>query len=116
MSTQERRKYPRIQLDLPLQLTLGDATIRSRIFDISTSGIRFKTPEPLTLMSRVQLAIQLPTGGGTPLALSGVVVRSATTEAAETPAEGAEFETAIFFDDLTDKMHGQLTRFLESQW
>ena len=116
MSTTERRKFPRIQLNIPLQLNLGEETISSRISDISTSGIRFRTPAALPLMSRVQLAIQLPTGSGAPLALSGVVVRSASMPTEDAAASGGEFETAIFFDDPTDKMHGQLTRFLESQW
>ena len=76
MSTQERRRFPRTELDLPLELTLGSTTLSSRIFDISTSGIRFWTPEALPLMSRVQLAIHLGERTTAPLALSGVVVRS----------------------------------------
>jgi len=116
MSTQERRRFPRTRLDLPLDLNLGEQAIPSRIFDISTSGIRFRTPEALPLMSRVQLAIELGQGTGAPLALSGVVVRSDETpdDSGDTDPEGGRYETAIFFDDLTDKMHRQLSKFLEA--
>ena len=77
MSSTERRQHPRIQLDLPLQLTFGEKTFDTRISDISTSGIRFRTPEALPLMTRVQIGLELPSGEESgPVALNGVVVRS----------------------------------------
>jgi len=117
MSTQERRKYPRTEMDLPLELTLDNATLTSRIFDMSTSGIRFWTPQALPLMSRVQLAIQLGERTTAPLALSGVVVRSGSPASEsgddETSTDdGGAFETAIFFDDLSETTHRQLSQFL----
>ena len=117
MSTQERRKFPRTRLDLPLDLNLGEQEIPSRIYDISTSGIRFRTPASLPLMSRVQLAIELSQGADAPLALSGVVVRSAELpdDSGNPEPAGGKYETAIFFDDLTDTMHRELTKFLESK-
>ena len=116
MSTTERRGSQRTRLDLPLNLTLGDETLTSRLRDISTSGIRFRTVRPLPLMSRVQLALELPSLGGNPLAVSGVVVRSdlAEDESGNPDPVGGPYDTAIFFDDLTDKVHAQLMRFLES--
>ena len=116
MSTTERRGSPRTSLDLPLNLTLGDETLSSRLRDISTSGIRFWTVRPLPLMSRVQLALELPAVGGNPLALSGVVVRSdlSEDESGNPDPDGGPYDTAIFFDDLTDKAHAQLVRFLEN--
>ena len=117
MSTQERRKFPRTRLDLPLDLNLGDKAIPSRIYDISTSGIRFRTPASLPLMSRVQLAIELGLGSDSPLALSGVVVRSAEfpDDSGNPEPAGGKFETAIFFDDLTDQEHRALAQFLSSR-
>ena len=117
MSTQERRKFPRTRLDLPLDLNLGEKAIPSRIYDISTSGIRFRTPASLPLMSRVQLAIELGLGSDSPLALSGVVVRSDETpdDLGDPNPAGGKYETAIFFDDLTDQDHRQLAQFLSSR-
>ena len=116
MSTIDRRGSPRTRLDLPLNLTLGDETLASRLRDISTSGIRFRSTRALPLMSRVQLALELPSLGGNPLPISGVVVRSDLTvdEGGDPDPEGGPYETAIFFDDLTDKVSAQLMRFLDS--
>ena len=124
MSTIDRRGAPRTRLDMPLNLTLGDETLTCRLRDISSSGIRFRSSRPLPLMSRVQLALELPSLGGNPLPISGVVVRSdlpedlAADEGGESnPVDSAEdcpYDTAIFFDDLSDKVHAQLMRFLAS--
>lgn len=118
MSTTERRRTPRIQLDLPLHLTLGDRIIETRISDISTNGIRFRTPRALPLMTQVQIGLELPTSGGEgPVALAGVVVRSdLRPDASGNPdPDGGPYETAIFFHELSPQAHGQLLRFLEQQ-
>jgi len=121
MSTTERRRTPRIELDLPLQLTLGDRLVDTRISDISTSGVRFRTPEALPLMTRVQIGLELPAGGGKseegPVALHGVVVRSdlRPDPSGDPDPAGGPFETAIFFDELSAEAHGRLVRFLESR-
>jgi hypothetical protein len=116
MSTTERRRTPRIQLDLPLHLTLGDRIIETRISDISTSGIRFRTPEALPLMTQVQIGLELPQSGADgPVALDGVVVRSdlRPDESGNPDPDGGPYETAIFFHDLSSQAHSHLTRFLE---
>jgi hypothetical protein len=115
MSTQERRRTPRVQIDLPLQLNIGEETLDTRLSDISTSGVRFRTLRPLTIMSRVQIALDLPESGEPPVGLAGVVVRSdLRTDAAGNPdPDGGQYETAIFFDNLSEEALGQLGRFLE---
>ena len=118
MSTTERRKHPRLQLDLPLRLTVGERTVDTLICDISTSGIRFRTPEPLPMMSRVQIGLELPASGSSgPVAMNGVVVRSdlRPDDAGNPEPEGGPYETAIFFDDLPPQAQTQLTRFLENR-
>ena len=114
MSTQERRRTPRVQIDLPLQLNIGDETVDTRLSDISTSGVRFRTVQPLTIMSRVQIALELPDSGEPAVALAGVVVRSdLRPDGAGNPDPlGGQYETAIFFDNLSDEAMGQLDRLL----
>ena len=117
MSSTERRQTPRLQLDLPLHLTFGDRTFDTRISDISTSGIRFRTPEALPLMTRVQIGLELPaSGAGGPVALHGVVVRSDVRPDASGDPDpaGGQYETAIFFDELSPEAQRRLVRFLEA--
>jgi len=118
MSTTERRGTPRVQLDLPLQLTLGDRIVETRISDISTSGIRFRTPEALPLMTRVQIGLELPRGESEgPVDLNGVVVRSdlRPDPSGDPDPDGGPYETAIFFDELPAPAQRQLVRFLDSR-
>jgi hypothetical protein len=110
MPTVERRRQPRIPVDLPLRLTFRDKTVETRIDDLSASGIRFRAPAPLPLLSRVQIALELPDGTpGKPLppvAITGVVVRCL-----ERPP-GQEYDTAIFFEDLSESGRTRLSRFV----
>jgi len=115
MERAERRHQPRIEVGLPLKLTIRDATVETRIQNLSSSGIRFHTPEPLPLMSRVQIALELPesdAGGGTShVAITGVVVRCDETDEAAV----ARFDTAIYFEDLSDSARSRLALFVKGQ-
>ena len=118
MSSTERRQHPRIELDLPLHLTFGDETFATRLSDISTSGIRFRTPQALPLMTRVQIGLELPaSGAGGPVALNGVVVRSDVRpdDSGNPDPDGGQYETAIFFDELSSEAQSRLIRFLEGR-
>ena len=110
----ERRRHPRISTDLPLQLTFRDATVDTRIRDLSSSGIRFRAAAPLPLLSRVQIALELPDTKGSAsassLAITGVVVRCAEIEG----GAPAPFDTAIYFEDLSERARGQLARFVDA--
>jgi hypothetical protein len=115
MTRSERRRQPRIRVHLPLKLTIQDRTVTTRIEDLSCSGIRFRTPAPLPLLTRVQIALELPHSGGggedASMAITGVVVRC---DRAET-AEASPYDTAIYFEDLSDRARGQLSQFVSAQ-
>lgn len=116
MTTVERRRHPRVAADLPLRLTFRDRTVETRIKDLSGSGIRFKAPAALPLLSRVQIALELPDAAmpGQPaasLAITGVVVRCHEGEA----ADEARYDTAIFFEDLSEIARARLARFVASR-
>lgn len=113
MREAERRKQPRVAVRLPLQLMLQDSKISTEIEDLSNSGIRFRTPAALPLMSRVQISLELPAGAKERIYVSatGVVVRS---DAA--PRGGPHrFETAIFFEDITEASRLQISRFVQTR-
>ena len=115
MTTVERRRLPRVAADLPLRLTFKDRTVETRIQDLSGSGIRFRAPAALPLLSRVQIALELPdaTSSGPPgaLAITGVVVRCRESDA----GDEARFDTAIFFEDLSEIARARLARFVTSR-
>lgn len=114
MTTIERRRHPRVPTDLPLRLTFKDKTVETRIQDLSSSGIRFKAPAALPILSRVQIALELPDSTpGQPaasIAITGVVVRCMEGDAGETP-----FDTAIFFEDLSEIARARLARFVSGR-
>jgi len=111
----ERRRLPRVAADLPLRLTFRDRTVETRIHDLSGSGIRFKAPAALPILSRVQIALELPDGTpgqpGASIAITGVVVRCLEGDA----GEDARFDTAIFFEDLSEIARARLSRFVSSR-
>lgn len=104
-----------------MRLSIGEEMVETRIRNLSCSGIRFHAPKSLQLMSRVQIALELPeghkpddpkAGRTTPLIISGVVVRCDIADL----EEGAEsFDTAIFFDDLTETARQHLSQFVSTQ-
>ena len=106
----ERRRHPRVDVSLALRLTIGDSTVETEISNLSNSGIRFRTPSALPLLSRVQIALELPEsdGASTPIAITGVVVRCDQIPGGEpTP-----YDTAIYFEDLSERARGQLSQFV----
>jgi len=98
MPTIERRREPRLAVQLPLRFTFAGKTIDTRIVDLSNSGIRFHTPQPLPVLSRMQMTLQLPEGKRTTaITIIGVVVRCA-----EIRGRGKRpFDAAIFFEDVS---------------
>ena len=109
----ERRQHPRIEVNLALRLTIGGNTVETEIRNLSNSGIRFRTPSALPLLSRVQIALELPAsdGASAPLAITGVVVRCDQIPGGEpTP-----YDTAIYFEDLSERARGQLSQFVTSR-
>jgi hypothetical protein len=98
MPTVERRREPRVAAQLPLRYTFGGRTIDTRIVDLSNCGIRFHTPQPLPVMTRMQMTLQLPEGKRrTPITIVGVVVRCAEVRG----GSRRPFEAAIFFEDIS---------------
>jgi c-di-GMP-binding flagellar brake protein YcgR len=116
MPTVERRREPRISAQLPLQFTFGGKTIDSRIEDLSNSGIRFRTPAALPVMSRMQISLELPdspeAAAVSPISIVGVVVRCEQVRSrGEHP-----FDAAIFFEDVSPaSARDRLTRFVRQR-
>ena len=97
---------------MPLRFTFGGKTIDSRIVDLSKAGIRFHTPQPLPVMSRMQLTLSLPEGKRTTrITIVGVVVRCAEVRG----RRGLPFDAAIFFEDVSPaSARNRLNEFVDS--
>jgi PilZ domain len=94
----ERRKDPRVDAQLPLRFTFAGRTVDTHIVDLSNSGIRFHTPLPLPVMSRMQMTLELPEGTRpAPITIVGVVVRCAEVRG----RKQRPYDAAIFFEDIT---------------
>jgi hypothetical protein len=116
MSSVERRRHPRVHTDLALHLTFKDTTVETRIHDLSGSGIRFRAPAALPILSRVQIALELPDAEGgarssTTVAISGVVVRCVES----TGGDGPPYDTAIYFEDLSEPAKRRISRFVAAR-
>jgi|SRR5690242_11945580 hypothetical protein len=98
MTTTERRRDPRVAVKLPLRFTFAGKTIDTRIVDLSRAGIRFHTPQPLPVMSRMQMTLELPEGKrATRITIVGVVVRCEEVRG----RGGSPYDAAIFFEDVS---------------
>lgn len=65
MNIQERRRYPRVESNLPLQYRnlrkIGETSIGALTKDICEGGVRFKANEFISLACRLVVEITLPT-------------------------------------------------------
>jgi hypothetical protein len=110
MPTVERRGDPRVAVQVPLRFTFAGKTIDTSIVDLSNSGIRFHTPQPLPLMSLMQMTLELPEGKRpAPITIVGVVVRCAEVRG----RKKSPYDVAIFFEDVSPaSARARLKRFV----
>ena len=107
----EKRRTPRIEKKLPLKVMEGDYCTVVETKNISASGVYFTTDKPLPLMSKVMITLLLPSQGGKnkKIKLSGTVVRIVPIDSDKKHL----FETAIFFDDVTDKTKEAISQYVK---
>jgi len=107
----EKRGTPRIEEKLPIRLADGDYSAVVETKNISASGVYFTADKPMPLMSKVVITLLLPCNHGknSKVECHGTVVRTAPME-----IQGkAMYETAIFFDDITEKAKNMISRYVK---
>ncbi|MDP6685656.1 MAG: PilZ domain-containing protein [Candidatus Omnitrophota bacterium] len=101
----ERRKYKRSKKQLPLKIADKTFDIITETADISSSGIYCRVTRFLSVMSKIEVVILVPTkphGKQTKkIRCRGIVVRSEPIILKDT--EKAHYNVAIFFSDMSDK-------------
>ena len=107
----EKRSTPRVEQKLPLRVTEGDYQAVVETKNISATRVYFITQKPMPLMSKVIITLLLPTSTGKNIKVecNGTVVRVVPM--------GREnksiYETAIFFDDITEKSKNIISRHIK---
>ncbi len=108
----EKRKTPRIEERLPIKIIEGDSGVVVETKNISASGAYFTTDKPMPLMSRVIITLLIPEGEGknSKIKCGGTVVRTVPT----TLQDRTCYETAIFFDDITEKTKNTILKHIKN--
>jgi hypothetical protein len=115
MSGRERRKAPRVDIELPIILEGGSGEVRGKTLNISSSGIYFELSryiEPMTKL-RMGLAIPLAAENGAEgiVQFDGIIVR---TEPETESDEVKAYRMAVFFTDVPDSSKDILSRFISN--
>jgi hypothetical protein len=108
----ERRAHPRAAAEMPVTIGHEDRRIAARVRDLSASGVRFLSPQPLAEMTAVRLDLELPgqpSGAAAPerIAAEGAIVRCV-------PA-GKEHEVAVYFTSIPEDARAAIRRFVEAR-
>lgn len=108
----EKRKTPRVEEKLPIKIMEGDHGIVVETKNISASGAYLITDKPMPLMSKVMVTLLIPEceGKNNKVQCGGTVVRTAPT----TLNNKTLYETAIFFDDITEKAKNMISRHVKN--
>ena len=113
MSFRERRKAPRVDIDLPISLEGADGEISGKTLNISSSGIYLQLPHFIEPMTKVRMGFAIPEssddGSEGLVQFDGIVVRTEP----EAPDESIEnYRMAIFFTELPPASLDIIKRFI----
>ena len=105
---EEKRSTPRVEEKLPIRVAEGDYRAVVETKNISASGVYFTTEKAIPPMSKVMITLLLPTSArkNTKVECNGTVVRIVPISA----QNKTMYETAIFFDDITEKTKNIISR------
>ena len=104
---QERRRSPRVAVDVPVRLTLGRDSIPGRLRDICRDAALVEVHHDCPLGSDVSLMFELAEEDG-PMQVAGQVIRLA-------PGDGDARAVAVLFRDLHPSAEGRIEMFLHRQ-
>jgi hypothetical protein len=93
MGVEERRRHPRVVVDIPVKLRAGGAEHTARLRDICRDAALIEADQSVPLETDVGLRMELPGTGGA-IEVVGRVIRLASAEA---PRHGM----AILFTEVT---------------
>ncbi len=71
----ERRRFPRTQSRIPITVSHEDPGILNHVDNISANGVLCHTAQPVPLMTKFGIALELPAQGKPRIECEGIVVR-----------------------------------------
>ena len=107
-SGKERRRYPRSKRQIPVIQDESGPGVLNHVDNISANGVLCHTVKPVPLMTKMQIALDLPNSGGHRLEAEGIVVRCDADDMGDD-----HFKVAILFTRLRDEDHEAIRQFVE---
>lgn len=107
----ERRRHPRVALDLPVTITLPDGDHEARLRDLSRAGVCFFLDRRIPEMTVLKMDLDLP---GSDASTDAVNVRGAGVVVRCQPLSPHvdHYEVAVFLNDITDSNRERLETYL----
>jgi hypothetical protein len=95
----ERRRWARVQSDLPITVTLGDDVTPARVRDVSRAGVCFFLDRPIPMMTVLDVTLEVARHGGEKKRIRGhgAVVRCERISKAVD-----HWEVAVFLNDMAE--------------
>jgi PilZ domain-containing protein len=107
MSSQERRKNRRYEVDIPTRLLVAGESIDVRLKDVCRDAILVESPQTWPLGTPVGVALGLP-DGQSPVEVHGKVIRLAAASGGEGPG------VAVLFTEVSPELAARLDFFFAS--
>ncbi|MDD3374777.1 MAG: PilZ domain-containing protein [Candidatus Omnitrophica bacterium] len=112
MSSNERRRDPRVDNNVPVKISSEDFDVVTESKNLSSSGAYCLVDKPLEPMTKLKIQLLLPVKQKNKtivkkISCCGVVVRSQPQE------DKKCFSTAIYFNDIKDKDKKVITQYID---
>ncbi|MBP8132580.1 MAG: PilZ domain-containing protein [Candidatus Hydrogenedentes bacterium] len=104
----DRRRFPRSHSSVPARAADVAPEVFNHVDNISANGVLCHTNRPVALMTRMQIALELPKPFDRFINADGVVVRCDPHE-----EEAGHYQVAILFTRISDEDHKAVHKFVE---
>jgi hypothetical protein len=106
--TENQRKYPRSKTGFRKIQAKEDTHLLNHVDNISGNGVLCHTSQPIPLMTKMSLAMELPTLEDRPIEAEGIVVRC------DPDGKGEDaFKVAILYTKLSDEDHQAIRQYVD---
>ena len=112
-SFKEKRKYPRLEKNIPLKLSYDDADIVTETRNISRNGAYCRVSKYVEPMTKLKIHLLVPARRGSKITTKkvschGIVVRTESIPGSE------DFNVAIYFSDIQEREGNYIEDYINS--
>jgi hypothetical protein len=108
MTSVERRRLPRFDVDIPVELLVGGQTVSGLIIDICRDAAWVESDTPCSIDTIVSMSVEFPGADGGAIDIIGRVIRVAG-------GERARHGMALLFTGLTPAAATRIDFFIDLQ-